>query len=506
MDAIRMENLKSLGEPQEFWDYLFQISKIPRCSRKEELIRAFIEDEALKLKFEHQTDQIGNIVVRVPPQTNTESEPLRIVLQSHMDMVCEKNEEIDHDFSKDPLRLNIIDIDDEKWLTAEGTTLGADNAVGMAYQLAIMKKIYSGELNLGPLHLDLLFTVDEERGLSGASKIDRDLVKGEYLINLDSEEDDEFTIGCAGGRVFKVEIKDERVSIEKMKDQITPLKLDVMGLMGGHSGTDIIKNRGNANKILAEIMWKLNKEFTIYLCAINGGNLTNAITREAHAIFYVKKEESKNIKEKIEFYKPFIKSLFEGIESNLIINCEEYQENLNHLIIANDLKDKLLDLFYLMPNGPLSMHPKNPKLVHTSDNFAVIKTKPNSIKIKISTRSLNEYGKEVIYENIITLFNAFNFDMDLTIITDYPSWDPDFSSLLTSKAREIYKELFNQEVNIKAIHAGLECAYFSKYYPNMQMISIGPDIKGGHSPDERLKIGSSKKIWKFLITLIKNLQ
>ena len=505
MDAIRMENLKGLGEPQEFWDYLFQISKIPRCSRNEELMRAYIEKEASKLKFEHKIDQIGNIVVRVPPQTNTENEPLRIVLQSHMDMVCEKNEEIDHDFSKDPLRLKIIDIDNEKWLTAEGTTLGADNAVGMAYQLAVMRKIYNGELNLGKIHLDLLFTVDEERGLSGASKIDQNLIKGKYLINLDSEEDNQFTIGCAGGRVFKVEIKDERVSIEKMKDQITPLKLDVMGLMGGHSGTDINKRRGNANKILAEIMWKLNKEFIIYLCSINGGNLTNAIPREAHAIFYVKKEESKIIKEKIELYKPYIKSLFEGIDSNLIITCEEYQKNLNHLIIANDLKDKLLDLFYLIPNGPLSIHPKNPNLVHTSDNFAVIKTKPNSIKIKISTRSLTEYGKEVIYEKIITLFNAFNFDMNLTIITDYPSWDPDFSSLLTSKARVLYKELFNKEVNIKAIHAGLECAYFSRYYPNMQMISIGPDIKGGHSPDERLKIRSIEKIWKFLITLIKNL-
>ncbi|MHA1670121.1 MAG: beta-Ala-His dipeptidase [Promethearchaeota archaeon] len=500
-----MENLKGLGEPQEFWDYFFQISKIPRCSRKEELIRAFIEKEALKFKFEHQTDQTGNIVVRVPPQTSMESEPLRIVLQSHMDMVCEKNKEIDHDFSKDPLRLKVIDIDNEKWLTAEGTTLGADNGVGIAYQLAIMKKIFNGELDFGSLHLDMLFTVDEEKGLTGALKIDRNLIKGKYLINIDSEEDDEFTIGCAGGRVFKVEIKDERVSIEKIKDQITPLKLDVMGLIGGHSGSDIIKRRGNANKILAEIMWKLNKEFTIYLSTINGGNLSNAITREAHAIFYVKKEESKNIKEKIEFYSPYIKSSFDGIDPSLTIVCEEYQEKLNHPIIANDLKDKLLDLFYLMPNGPLSIHPKNPKLVHTSDNFAVIKTKPNSIKIKISTRSLTEYGKEVIYEKIITLFNAFNFEKDLTIKTDYPSWDPDFNSLLTSKAREIYKELFDQDVNIKAIHAGLECAYFSKYYPNMQMISLGPDIKGGHSPDERLRIRSTEKIWKFLVTLLKNL-
>ena len=505
MDEIRMENLKGLGEPQEFWDYLFEISKIPRCSRKEELIRAFIEKEAIKYNFEHQTDQTGNIVVRVPTQTNMESEPLRIVLQSHMDMVCEKNAEIDHDFSKDPLRLKVIDIDNEKWLTAEGTTLGADNAVGMAYQLALMKKIYNGELNLGPIHFDMLFTVDEEKGLTGASKIDRDIVKGKYLINLDSEEDDEFTIGCAGGRVFKVEIKHELVSIEKMKDQITPLKLDVAGLIGGHSGADIIKRRGNANKILAEIMWKLNKEFTIYLWTINGGNLTNAITREAHAIFYVNKEESKKIKEKIESYKPSIKSLFDGIDSDLTIVCEEYQENLSLFIIANDLKDKLLDLFYLMPDGPLSIHPKNPELVHTSDNFAVVKTKPNSIKIKISTRSLTEYGKEVIYEKIITLFNTFKFDMEITIKTDYPSWDPDFGSLLSSKAGEIYKELFNQEVNIKAIHAGLECAYFSKFYPNMQMISIGPDIIGGHSPDERLKIGSSEKIWKFLITLLKNL-
>jgi len=501
-----MENLKSLGEPQEFWDYFFQISKIPRCSKKEGLIRTFIKEEAVKFRFEHQIDQIGNIVVRVPPQTRTGSEPLRIVLQSHMDMVCEKNDETKHDFAKDPLRLKVIDVNNEKWMTADGTTLGADNAVGMAYQLAIMKKIYNGELNLGSCHLDLLFTVDEERGLSGASQMDLNIIKGKYLINLDSERDNEFTIGCAGGRVFKVEIKEERISIEKIKNQITPMKLDVMGLVGGHSGTDINKRRGNANKILAEILWKLNEEFKIYLSTINGGNLSNAIPREANAIFYVNKEEIRDISEQIEFYTSNIKSLYKGIDPNLKITCEEYQENLDHLVFANNFKDKLLDLFYLMPNGPLSMHPTIPELVHTSDNFAVIKTKPNSIKVKISTRSLAEYSKGVIYEKIITLLKAFNFNMDLTIITDYPSWDPDFSSKLTSNAREIYTELFKQEVSIKAIHAGLECAYFSKYYPDMQMISIGPDIIGGHSPDERLKIQSSEKIWKFLLTLIQKLQ
>jgi dipeptidase D len=497
-----MMDLRKFGNPIEFWTYFYEISKIPRCSQKEEKIREFVKSEANKFNYEVKVDDIGNIVIKIP--SKQDSAKTNIVLQSHMDMVCEKNKSVEHDFSKDALKLMTIQENDETWLTADGTTLGADNAVGMAYQLAIMKKIYDGSLSLGLLNLNLLFTVDEERGLSGASQMDKSLIEGDYLINLDSEEDDEFTIGCAGGRVFSVEI--EKVSEEGLlNNDVIPIKIAVSGLIGGHSGMDINKGRGNAVKILIEILWKIDSNYNISISSIEGGNLSNAIPREASAIFHINKSDKLMIESFIKELNLNIKSIYLGIEPDLTIKIEEITNVENNTRFNDNFQHKLINLFNLIPTGPISHHPTSKGLVHTSLNFASVHTLEDRIEIKISTRSLTEYDKDTLFERIKALLIMTELIFKIVIETVYPSWSPNFDSDIVKVSKKLYKEVFNEEVRIKAIHAGLECAFFSHYYPEMQMISIGPDIVMGHSPDEKLRIKSVEKIWNFLIKFLEQL-
>jgi dipeptidase D len=498
-----MENLKDFGEPIEFWQYFYEITKIPRCSTYEDKIREYIKSEAEKLGFQTEIDTIKNLVVRIPSKTDSDSKKTGVVLQSHMDIVCEKNDNVQHDFLKDPLKLKTIEIENEKWLTAEGTTLGADNGVGIAYQLAIMKKIHEGSLDFGALDLDLLFTVDEERGLSGASQMDKSLIGGKYLLNLDSEEDSRFTIGCAGGRVFKVGINYER---ELLSDpNLNAIKISISGLLGGHSGTDINKKRGNALKILTEIIWKISSKFDIFVNSLEGGNLTNAIPREAHIIFFIGSDQKNELEAFLKDIMPNIKNLYEGTDSSLEISVDLLKDFPDKTSFSKTFQSLLLDLFYLMPNGPISLHPTSKGLVHTSLNFAVVHTLENSIEFKVSTRSLEQYDKDSLFEKLKTLLKMSELDTNIEVITVYPSWPPNFNSKLTEISKQVYKNLFDKEVIIQAIHAGLECAYFSSFYPDMEMISLGPNVIGGHSPDERLEVKSVAKIWKFLIVLLQNL-
>jgi len=497
-----MENLKDFGEPLEFWQYFYEITKIPRCSTHEDKIREYIRAEAEKLGYQTEIDAIKNLVVRIPSSRDSGGNKIGIVLQSHMDMVCEKNENIHHDFSSDPLKLKTIEIDNEKWLTAKGTTLGADNGVGIAYQLAIMKKIYDRSLDFDALDIDLLFTVDEERGLSGASQMDKNLISGKYLLNLDSEEDDRFTIGCAGGRVFKAELNYEKELIGTQN--LKAVKISISGLLGGHSGTDINKKRGNALKIITEIIWKLNSNFSILLNSLEGGNLTNAIPREAHVIFFIEQNQKNELETYLKDLIPKIKSLYEGTDSSLNISIDLLKDFTDKTTFSKDFQNKLVDLFYLMPNGPISLHHTSVGLVHTSLNFAVVHTLENIIEFKVSTRSLTQYDKDSLFEKLKLLLKTSGLGINIEITTLYPSWPPVFDSKLTEISKQVYKNTFNEDVIIQAIHAGLECAFFSHYYPDMEMISLGPDVCGGHSPDERLNIRSVSKIWKFLLALLKN--
>ncbi|MFX0147290.1 MAG: beta-Ala-His dipeptidase [Candidatus Hodarchaeota archaeon] len=497
------EYLKELGEPLEFWEYFYKISKIPRCSGHEGQIRLFIQKEAEKMGYQTKIDKINNIIIKIP-SSSSENNELVISLQSHMDMVCEKNDDVIHDFSKDPLDLEIIEIDSEKWITAKGTTLGADNAVGIAYQLTIMKKIYKKELDLGPISLNLLFTVDEERGLTGASQFDKEFIIGPYMINLDSEGDKTFTIGAAGGRVFEVSLQIEKKIVDQ-GDDLIPIKLSVTGLTGGHSGVDIDKGRANALNLLSQFLWKLNRSYKIHLISLNGGNLDNAIPREAEVLFFAKRSDFSSISEFIEHNYPQIKKLYESIESDIDIGIKQEERSNKFSIISEDIQNRLINLLFLLQNGPVHLHPITKELVHTSTNFASIKTETNSIKFVVSQRSLTQYDQDNLYDQFQTLFETSGLKLKTVIKYEYPSWPPNFNSKISKLAAETYRELFKSDVIIKAIHAGLECAYFKHHFPNVEIISIGPTIIDVHSPDERLKIKSAEKIWNFLISLLKKL-
>ncbi len=497
-----MLNLKDLGQPFEFWEYFVKVSKIPRCSEQEEKIRIFIKEEAEKLGYKSKIDSIGNLVVKIPAKSN---QKLTGVLQCHMDMVCEKNESIIHDFSKDPLKLKIEESENEKWLTAEGTTLGADNGVGICYMLTLMNKIQKGELNFDSLGVELLFTVDEEQGLRGAFKIEKDFLEGDFLINLDSEEDDAATIGCAGGLVHFIEIKKSTRELNLKDNHFLPVKIFISGLLGGHSGVDIHLGRGNALKIIGHLLWKLSKEYPIHLCSIEGGNRTNAIPREVTAIIYIEKDKFSEVLSLIQDLFNDIKSIFDGIEFNLDILIEKLDDYTDNRVLSDKVQNDLLNIMYLIPNGPLSMHPQIDGLVFNSSNFGTITTRDDDIEIKISQRSLSEYFKNVIWEKTKALLDLSDLDIIIKRDSDYPGWTPNFQSKLLTKFKESYKEMFNEDLKIKAIHAGLECGILKKKFPNMEMISIGPTNVGAHSPDERVLIKSVEKVWNILISLLKKL-
>jgi dipeptidase D len=493
-------DLTELGNPKDFWEYFYQITKIPRCSKKEEKIRNFILAEALKFGFQTRVDGANNVVVRI--QNGTGSAVKTIVLQSHLDMVCEKNEGISHDFSREPLKLQVIERQGKKWLTAIGTTLGADNGVGIAYQLMIMKRISERNLTFENSDIDLLFTVDEESGLTGASNIGDDMIKGKYLLNLDSEEDDRFTIGCAGGLTLDININ---IAFDQEKDEkrFIPLKLKVRGLQGGHSGTDINKGRANAIKILTETLWTLKNAYEFHLQSIQGGNLHNAIPREAWAVFFCKESDREAILKEIIEIALNAKALYEGIELDMDIEAHQVEDVDKCDLMSRTFQEKLLEFLFLVPNGLLSVHPRIKELVHTSSNLASIKMKGSLIEIQISQRSLSEHEKGIILEKIKTLLQLTGLSHDIQVTSEYPSWPPNFDSDLVKMAKETYHKLFNDEVIIQAIHAGLECAILRYKYPDMEMISLGPTVQGAHSPNESLDIYSVEKMWIFIKAFLK---
>ena len=494
-----MSKLIDLGQPSEFWEYFEQITKIPRCSEHEEEVRTYIVEEAERLGFETKIDKAGNLVVRVPANIKQKQ---KAVLQCHLDMVCEKNEGIIHDFLSDPLKIKIVNINGEKWVSADGTTLGADNGVGICYLLTIMKKIHNRELDFGSLGFDLLFTIDEEMGLKGAFKIDDDLIDGNFLINLDAEDEDAVTIGCAGGRVSIFHIKNDIFEIKK-ENNLIPIKIFVSGLLGGHSGADIHLGRGNALKLIGQILWKLNKEFVIKINSITGGNRTNAIPREANAIIFITETDFSKLKEYIKELVSKIKVIFDGIEPTLNISIESMKSYENTDVFSKTIQDNVLDILYTIPNGALSMHPQIKGLVFSSSNLGVIKTSKEKIEIKISQRSLSKYFKIAIWEKTKSLFELTGLEVEIEIDSDYPGWIPNFNSKILALTRDAYKDLYKKEIEVKAIHAGLECGILKKKFPYMEMISIGPNNVGAHSPDERISVQSVEKIWNFLITILK---
>jgi dipeptidase D len=420
-------------------------------------------------------------------------------------MVCEKNSDVIHDFSKDPLKLKTVEIDDEKWVTAEGTTLGADNGTGICYNLTVMKKIHDGNLSFKNLSLELLFTVLEEVRLGGAREIEKDMVEGNLLINLDSGRDGMITNGCTGGIGFIVDIKTKPSSVSQLEDKLIPLKISLTGLIGGHSGGDINRGRANAIKYLSHILWKLDQNYTIYINSINGGGAANAIPREAFSRIYVKENEVAEIKSIIHSLFLEIKTGYEGIEENIQILTEELTPDLNDTYLSQEIQKKLIDLLYIIPSGPLILHPKVRAFAFTSANLGIIRTEKDHIRIRMLLRSFNQYYNDNTYEKIKTLLDLSNLELTITKTGFYPPWEPDYDSRLLSLAKEAYREISNQDPRVILIQGGLEPTFFISLKPNMEAIAIGPTARDVHSPNEMLNVISVEKTWNFIVKILQKL-
>jgi dipeptidase D len=404
-------------------------------------------------------------------------------------MVCEKNRGVEHDFENDPLDIYI----DGEWVKARGTTLGADNGIGVAAALAVLE---SKDIEHGPI--ECLFTLDEETGLTGATSLKKGWLKGDILINMDSEEEGSFYIGCAGGVNTQANFK---LKTEKSPRNYSSFEVKVEGLKGGHSGLEIHSGLGNAIKVLTRLLWTYGNDKKINLASINGGNKHNAIPREAYAFVLVPKADEKNFKKFVAKYNDTVKAEYSSVEPDLKVYLEKVKTP--ERVIDTKTQRNLLNSLYACPHGVVKMSPDIPGLVETSTSLAVITTEAKRINIVTSQRSsvaseINDIRNMVSSVFILAGSEIVNND-------GYPGWQPDIHSGILEVFKKSFESLYGKEPEIKAIHAGLECGIIKEKYPNMDMISFGPTMFGVHSPDERLKIDTVPKFWEQLTTVLKNI-
>lgn len=475
-------------KPERLWFYFNEILQVPRPSKKEENIIKYLLDFGQKYKLETLQDSIGNVIIRKPATVGKE-EVKSVILQSHMDMVCEKNSDKVFNFDTDAIEAIIC----EDWVKANGTTLGADDGIGIAAQLAILE---SKDIKHGPI--ECLFTVDEETGLTGSFELDPNILKGETLLNLDSEDEGKLFIGCAGGKDTIIELSYEQESIPS---EHTSYKIIVNGLKGGHSGDEINKGIGNANKILNRFLFNASLKYSLKLAYFDGGNLRNAIAREAFAIVLIPNDKLDTFIEESKTFKTIIQSELKITDAKVNFEIKEVEKP--EFIFSAITQKQLINSLYACPHGVITYSTEIPDFVETSTNLASVKTNKDHILITTSQRSSVESAKTDVANMVASCFaltNAKVFHTD-----GYPGWKPKPESEIIATTVKSYKRLFNEEPEVLAIHAGLECGLIGAKYPNMDMISFGPTIKGAHSPDERLHIESTKKFWDFLIDILENI-
>jgi dipeptidase D len=476
-------------EPHKVWQYFYEITQIPRPSKNEDKIIAYLENFAKSKNLEYKKDRVNNIVIRKPASKGGENKPM-VALQCHVDMVCEKNNDVDKDFLKDPIEPYI----DGEWVKAKGTTLGADDGIGVAMQLAILDSDIEG---IGPI--ECLFTVDEETGLTGANGLEKDMIRSKYLINLDSEDEGQIFIGCAGGKntlgflPIKYQSVQEKNSVE----------IFVSGLQGGHSGDDIEKKRGNAIKLLTRIVYDLlNSNETIQLVNIEGGNLHNAIPREATAVLCYDNEDDYNkIKNIVEDYQNIFKTELKISDPGVKITITK--KDITNKWLDREMAFRLIRLLYVLPHGVFAWSQDIPDFVETSTNLASIKKQDEHYIITTSQRSSLESAKENICNKVKSAFELAQANVEVN--DGYPGWTPNPESYLLKLVAEETEKVLNKKPVIRAIHAGLECGLFSEKFPGLEMVSIGPEMKGVHSPDERLLIPSVKRTFDILINVLKKI-
>jgi len=482
-----MHELLEGVEPELLWKHFDEIRKIPRCSGSEEKIRDYIVNFAKQNNLEYDVDKVGNVVVRKNATHNKDNAPT-IILQGHMDMVCEKNSDVEHDFTKDPIKLK----KEGSWLKADGTTLGADNGIGVAAGLAVLE---DNNLVHGPI--EVLVTVDEETGLTGASQIEPGFLNGKIMLNLDSEDEGVFFIGCAGGgdSVFKVYFKNIKPTKEK------GIEIKISGLKGGHSGLDINKGRGNAIKIMSRLLNKIREEIDFELSEIEGGDKHNAIPRETTAKIITNPENKNKIEDICNQMEKTIKAELKGTDEGIKISVNDI--DIPEKVVTKEKRNKIINILLSLPHGVLKMSQSIEGLVETSTNLASIHTKDDFFLISKSSRSSIDSSLDAF----LTSMNAYAelIDAEIEQPNPYPGWTPNPDSEILKKMKAIYKNLFNKEAKVEAIHAGLETGIIGEKFPGMDMISFGPEIKNPHSPDEVVEMETVKKFWDLLVKTLEEL-
>jgi len=476
-------------EPEGLWEYFAELCAIPRCSKHEGRAARYVFDVAKKSGLEVFKDPKGNVIVRKKAGSGREKTPL-IALQSHLDMVCEKNKNKSHDFGKDAIVLKRSG----RFITADGTTLGADNGLGVATALAIME---DKTFNHGPL--EFVFTVDEETGLTGAAGLQRDALKSRTLINLDTEDEGVLYVGCAGGCDSTGTLA---VAFDHLPARQVLYTLRVEGLRGGHSGLDIHHGRGNAIKLLSRALAAVSGK-GVRLCRLSGGNKRNAIPREAEALCAVPAAKADAVAKTISELGRTFRNEFSTVDNKVTLSFAVYDGKAMRMkVLKKACQDRLINLLNALPHGVIAMSQDIPGLVETSTNLARVTMEKNRVTIETSQRSSVESRKNEIVQTVKACFTFAG--AKVTHSDGYPGWKPDLHSPILKIAKETYRRLFGKEAGVKAVHAGLECGIIGEKFPGIDMLSLGPTIEMAHSPEERVNIESVKKYWDYLLSILES--
>lgn len=479
-----MNDIRQL-EPRALWNHFYSLTQIPRPSGKKEPIGTFLEDFGKSLGLETLRDEIGNVLVRKPATAGMENRKA-VVLQAHMDMVPQKNSGIAHNFETDPIDAYI----DGEWVTARDTTLGADNGIGVATAMSIL-----ASKDIPHPAIEMFITVEEETGMFGAFGLQPNFLKGDILINMDSEDEGELYVGCAGGIDANVEFRYEET---KVPEGDLALKITLKGLKGGHSGVDIHLQRANANKLMFRFLKEAVADYEARLASIEGGSLRNAIPREAFAVITVPADGVNDIIELAATYEDLFTVEFDGVEESIRFTAEP--TDLPTGLIPEEIQDDLINSVTSCPNGVFRVIPEMPSVVETSNNLAIVKSDGKSVVCKCLIRSSVESRKQELASMIQSNFATAGAKIEFS--GDYPGWKPNLKSPILKEMTRVYEQKYNITPKIMIIHAGLECGILGIHYPNMDMISFGPTIRYPHSPDEKVNIATVQKFWDFLLATL----
>jgi dipeptidase D len=474
-------------EPKALWKNFYSLTQIPRPSKKEEKVIEFVKKFGEDLGLETIVDEVGNVIIKKPATAGMEDRK-GIILQGHLDMVPQKNSDTAHDFEKDPIDAYI----EGEWVTAKGTTLGSDNGMGVSATMAILE---ATDLEHGPI--EALFTIDEETGMTGAEGLKAGLLDGDILLNLDSEDEGELYIGCAGGVNTEAEVTYKE---EDLPENMAAYQITVKGLKGGHSGLDINLGRGNANKIINALMTTATPKYGLRVASVEGGNLRNAIPREAFAVVAVKENKKAEFETFVTEFDEIVKDEFEEADGGVEVTAKAIDNPAK--VMSEEAQNTLFKAVADCPNGAIAMSKELEGIVETSTNLAIVKAASGKMEIASLQRSLTEDGKNDIAKAVRTALTNAGFKAESS--GDYPGWNPNPDSPILKTMKELYKNKFGKTPEVKVIHAGLECGLLGSVYPNWDMISFGPTIRWPHSPDEKVNIATVQKFWDFLTETLKN--